>query len=69
MPPFCNKMTTEQIWQVAGYVQTIGAYSAKTAAPGRDDGKQTRPAENRTPAAALFDEGPTPLHPDQGPTP
>jgi cytochrome c oxidase cbb3-type subunit 3 len=69
MPSFRNKMTTEQIWQVAGYVQTIGAYSAKTAAPGRDDAKQTRPAENRAPAAALFDEGPTPLHPDQGPQP
>jgi cytochrome c oxidase cbb3-type subunit III len=69
MPSFRDKMTTEQIWQVAGYIQTIGAYSAKTAAPGRDDAKQTRPAENRAPAAALFDEGPTPPHPDQGPQP
>ena len=48
---FPDKMTTEQIWQFAGYVQTIGAYSAKTAAPGRNDAKQTRPAENRAPAA------------------
>jgi cytochrome c oxidase cbb3-type subunit 3 len=69
MPPFRDKMTTEQIWQLAGYVQTIGAYSAKTAAPGRNDERQTRPAENRAPAAAAFDEGPTPAHPDQGPTP
>lgn len=69
MPPFRDKLTTEQIWQLAGYVRTIGAYSALTAAPGRNDAKQTRPAENRAPAAALFDQGPTPLHPDQGPTP
>jgi len=69
MPAFGNRMTTEEIWQLAGYVQTIGAYSAKTAAPSRNDAKQTRPAENRAPAAALFDEGPSPLHPDQGPTP
>jgi cytochrome c oxidase cbb3-type subunit 3 len=69
MPAFRDKMTTEQIWQLAGYVQTIGAYSAKTAAPSRNDAKQTRPSENRAPAAALFDQGPTPPHPDQGPTP
>ncbi len=69
MPPFRDKMTIEQVWQLAGYIQTIGAYSAKTAAPGRNDEKQRRPAENRAPAAILFDPGPTPLHPDQGPRP
>ena len=69
MPAFHDKMTTEQIWQLAGYVQTVGAYAAKTAAPGRDDDKQTRPAENRAPASKLFDQGPTPVHLDQGPPP
>jgi cytochrome c oxidase cbb3-type subunit 3 len=69
MPAFGDRMTTEQIWQLAGYVQTIGAYSAKTAAPSRNDEKQTRASENRTPAAMLFDQGPTPVHVDQGPTP
>ncbi|HEU0149608.1 MAG: cytochrome c oxidase cbb3-type subunit [Bradyrhizobium sp.] len=69
MPAFKDKMTTEEIWQLAGYVQTIGAYSAKTGATSRNDEKQTRPAENRAPAALLFDQGPTPVHPDQGPTP
>jgi cytochrome c oxidase cbb3-type subunit 3 len=69
MPAFRDKMTTEQIWQLAGYVRTVGAYSAKTAAPSRNDEKQTRPSENRAPAALLFDQGPTPVHPDQGPTP
>ena len=69
MPAFKDKMTIEQIWQLAGYIQTIGAYSAKTAAPGRNDGKHTHPAENRAPASILFDEGPAALHPDQGPSP
>lgn len=69
MPAFREKMTSEQVWQLAGYVQTIGAYSAKTAAPSRNDNKQVRPSENRAPAAILFDQGPSPLHPDQGPSP
>jgi cytochrome c oxidase cbb3-type subunit III len=60
MPPFRDKLTTEQIWQLAGYVQSIGAYSAKTAYPGRNDDAQTRPAENRAPAAALFKSLPQP---------
>ncbi len=66
MPPFRHKLTSEQIWQLAGYVQTIGAYSAKAATPGRNDDKQLRPAENRAPAAILFDEGPAPRHPQKG---
>ena len=67
MPAYRDKMTTEQIWQLAGYVQTIGAYSASTAAPSRNDEKHTRPAENRAPAAILFDEGPTPRDSAKGP--
>jgi cytochrome c oxidase cbb3-type subunit 3 len=51
MPPFRDRLTTEQIWQLAGYVQKIGAYTPKAAAPGRNDEMQSRPAENRTPAA------------------
>jgi cytochrome c oxidase cbb3-type subunit 3 len=69
MPAFRDRMTIEQIWQLAGYIQTIGSYTAKTAAPGRDDNKQTRPAENRAPAKILFDPGPANVHPDQGPSP
>lgn len=53
----CRKMTTEEIWQLAGYVRTIGAYSPSVAAPARNDDRQTRPAENRAPAAILFNEG------------
>jgi len=69
MPSFRDRMTTEQIWQLAGYVKTIGAYSSKISAPSRNDDKHTRPSENRSPATILFDEGPTGMHPDQGPSP
>lgn len=69
MPAFRDRMTAEQIWQLSGYIRTMGEYSAKTAAPGRNDDKQGRPAENRAPAKLLFDESPAVWHPDQGPTP
>lgn len=57
MPAFAKRLTAEQIWQLTGYVQTLGSYSATTAAPGRDDTRQTRPAENRAPASILFEQG------------
>ena len=69
MPAFRERMTIDQIWQLAGYVKSIGAYSAKTTAPSRNDDKQTRPAENRAPAAILFEQGPVPPHLFQGPRP
>jgi cytochrome c oxidase cbb3-type subunit 3 len=69
MPAYRDQMTIEQVWQLAGYVQTIGAYSAKSAATGRNDDRHTRPAENRAPASILFNEGPSGVHPDQGPSP
>lgn len=69
MPSYKDKIPIEQIWQLAGYVQSIGAYQAKVAAPGRNDARQTRPAENRAPAAILFEPVPTRVHPDQGPNP
>ena len=52
MPAFGDRLTTEQIWQLTGYVRTIGAWSGKTAAPSRNDEMQSRPSENRAPAAA-----------------
>ncbi|WP_332304446.1 c-type cytochrome [Rhizobium sp. GR12] len=69
MPPFRDKMTSREIWQLAGYVRTIGAYSALIAAPARNDDRQTRPAENRAPAAILFKEDPVPPRPPQGALP
>ncbi|OLP57928.1 cytochrome C oxidase subunit III [Xaviernesmea oryzae] len=69
MPAFKSRMTSDEIWQLAGYIKALGAYSASVNAPGRNDDKLGRPAENRAPAAIVFDQGPTPMHPDQGPTP
>lgn len=69
MPAFRDKMTAEQIWQLAGYVRTIGAYSTRTGAPSRNDDKVARPAENRAPATILFEPGPARQQPGQGPTP
>lgn len=69
MPAFGDRMTIDQIWQLAGYIKAMGAYSPRTTAPSRNDDRQTRPAENRAPASILFEEGPVPIHPEQGPSP
>jgi mono/diheme cytochrome c family protein len=57
MSAFRDKVTTEQIWQLARHVQTVGACSANTAALGRNDENQDgsaitnrrrgRPSNNR----------------------
>ena len=69
MPPFRERIPIEQIWQLAGYVRSIGSYTPQVSAPGRDDAKHARPAENRGPAVMLFEEGPIGVDPRQGPTP
>ena len=51
MPAFGDKLTPEQTWQLTGYVRTMGAEQASTAAPSRNDDLQSRPSENRAPAA------------------
>jgi cytochrome c oxidase cbb3-type subunit 3 len=58
MPAFANKLTDDQVWQLAGYLRSVGGYSFKAAAPGRDDDRQSRPAENRTPALDWPPKGP-----------
>jgi cytochrome c oxidase cbb3-type subunit 3 len=52
MPPFRDLLTPEQIWQLAGYVRTVGSYAPVTGATSRNDQMQSRPAENRAPAAS-----------------
>jgi cytochrome c oxidase cbb3-type subunit 3 len=69
MPAFQDKMTIDEIWQLAGYIKAMGAYSPSASAPSRNDDRNTKPAENRAPAALLFEEGPNPVHPEQGPSP
>jgi cytochrome c oxidase cbb3-type subunit 3 len=60
MPAFRNKLTSEQTWQLAYYVRTLGALSPSTAAPSRNDDTHARPAENRGPATFA------PSHPREG---
>ena len=50
MPAFRDKLTTEQIWQIAGYLRALGSNSAKTSAPGREDAPQNPPAAHPAPA-------------------
>jgi cytochrome c oxidase cbb3-type subunit 3 len=50
MPAFRDRLTTEQIWQLTGYIQSMGATSISVAAPSRNDRMQSRPSENRAPA-------------------
>lgn len=52
MPAFRDHMTTDQIWQLTGYIRSVGAYTSKTQYPSRNDEMQSRPSENRAPAAA-----------------
>jgi cytochrome c oxidase cbb3-type subunit III len=51
MPQFGSRLTREQIWELTGYVRSIGAWSATTAAPSRNDEMHARPSENRAPAS------------------
>jgi cytochrome c oxidase cbb3-type subunit 3 len=59
MPSFRDKLTTEQIWQLTGYIQNLGAAAASGAAPSRNDAMQTRPAENRAPAMSSLSTPPS----------
>jgi cytochrome c oxidase cbb3-type subunit 3 len=59
MPAFVNRMTTDEIWQLAGYIRTLGGYTGSAAAPSRNDAMQTHPAENRAPAAIPLRQPPS----------
>ena len=50
MPAFRHAMTSEQIWQLTGYLQSLGATRGSAAATSRNDALQTRPSENRVPS-------------------
>lgn len=59
MPAFGQRMTTDQMWQLTGYIRSLGSYRPSTAAPSRNDEMQARPAENRGPAAAALTARPS----------
>lgn len=47
MPAWKNRMTEQEIWQVAAYVRSMGRYVRKDVAPSRDDALQSGEAESR----------------------
>jgi cytochrome c oxidase cbb3-type subunit 3 len=51
MPAFGDKLTTDQLWQLTGYIRAVGSYQKYTAFPSRNDEMHARPSENRAPAA------------------
>jgi cytochrome c oxidase cbb3-type subunit 3 len=52
MPAWKNRVTDQQIWQLAAYVRSMGRYVRKDVAPSRDDALQSGKAENRRPRGA-----------------
>ena len=59
MPAFGSRLTTDQIWQLTGYIRALGAHYANVAAPSRNDAMQSRPADNRAPAAIPLRQPPS----------
>jgi len=59
MPTFERRLTSDQIWQLVGYIRAMGDYASKTGAPSRNDDMQSRPAENRAPAAIALRQPPS----------
>jgi len=46
MPAFRNKLSDQQVWQLAAYVRSISGQAPKDTAPGRDDDMQAKTPEN-----------------------
>jgi cytochrome c oxidase cbb3-type subunit 3 len=47
MPAWKNRLTDQQIWQLAAYVRSMGRYVRKDVAPSRDDALSSVKAESR----------------------
>jgi cytochrome c oxidase cbb3-type subunit 3 len=47
MPSFRDKITSEQIWQLAAYVRSLGGLVSPDAMPGRNDDLNPRPPEGQ----------------------
>lgn len=60
MPAWKNRLTEQQIWQVAAYVRSMGRYVRKDVAPSRDDALQVGKAESRRPRSTPVDGPGTP---------
>lgn len=49
MPSFRNRITANQLWQLAAYVRSMAGLEAKGPSPGRNDEMQYKVDEQRTP--------------------
>ena len=49
MPSFRNRITNNQLWQLAAYVRSMAGLEAKAPSPGRNDEMQYKVDEQRTP--------------------
>ena len=49
MPSFRNRITANQLWQLAAYVRSMSGLEAKAPSPGRNDEMQYKVDEQRTP--------------------
>jgi len=49
MPSFRNRITNNQLWQLAAYVRSMAGLEPKAPSPGRDDDMQYKVDEQRTP--------------------
>jgi cytochrome c oxidase cbb3-type subunit 3 len=50
MPSFRNRISNQQLWQLAAYVRSLSGLTPKAASSGRDDNMQVKRDEQRTPA-------------------
>jgi len=48
MPSFKDKLSRQQVWQLAAYVRALSGHAPSSAAPGRDDHMSVRPPLSRT---------------------
>jgi cytochrome c oxidase cbb3-type subunit III len=60
MPAWKNRMTDQEIWQVAAFVRSMGRYVRKDVAPSRDDAMQSGKAESRRERASAILQSPPP---------
>jgi cytochrome c oxidase cbb3-type subunit 3 len=60
MPAWKNRLTDQQIWQLAAYVRSMGRYVRKDVAPSRDDALNSVKAESRRPRGTPVDGPQTP---------
>jgi cytochrome c oxidase cbb3-type subunit 3 len=61
MPSFAGKVTDQQAWMLGAYVRSLAGLTGKTAAPGRGDELQTKPAEQSMPTQDAKDVATPPI--------